>query len=115
MAQDRCHYSILTMGPDMVVGVYVKRWHQIIDIVRMYHCHNVPGAMYPSPGRSVPFPRQVSPRLVSGNTLSARASSHLVGCRPTLTGDAASVAVAHHILVKKIAHSTDMCDKTYMC
>ena len=36
-------------------------------MVRMYRCCNVPVTMYPSPGRNVPLPRQVSPTLLSGD------------------------------------------------
>ena len=48
-------------------------------MVAMYRCRNVPVGMYHSPGRNVPLPRLVSPRLVSGKPLLARVSS-IWGC-----------------------------------
>ena len=45
-------------------------------MVAMYRRHNAPVGMYPFPGRNVPLPRLVSPRLVSGNPLLARESFH---------------------------------------
>ena len=73
--------------------------------------------MYPSPGRNVPLSRLESSQPQVGDWQLAASTgklSHLASC--TLTGAAGWVmAMAHHILLNKMAHSMDICDKTYMC